>query len=43
MQNSGYLGEKDGRLYYIGTLSGNQLLDIGAIADYLPQAQAAGF
>lgn len=35
--------QNDGRLYYLGHLSNWQIYDAGALADWLLQAQAAGF
>jgi hypothetical protein len=38
-----YLGEKDGRVYYAGPLSGGNGLDLGNISIFLAQAKAAGY
>ena len=37
------LAVKDGRVYYQGPLTGGQVADVGALADFLAQAKAAGF
>lgn len=37
------LATKNGRLYYVGSLSGYWLVDIGAVTDYLGKAAAAGY
>lgn len=37
------LAVKDGRVYYRGGLTGGQISDVGALADFLTQAKAAGF
>ncbi|MBS4097830.1 MAG: DUF1566 domain-containing protein [Sulfuricella sp.] len=38
-----YLATKDGRVYYLGSLTQDRISDVGALADYLLQAKAAGF
>jgi len=38
-----YLGHKDGRVYYLGPASGQQITDIGSYDDMLSQALAAGY
>lgn len=38
-----YIAAANGRLYYLGSASGNQIIDLGALADWLTQAVAAGY
>ncbi|HWP13793.1 MAG TPA: alpha/beta fold hydrolase [Ramlibacter sp.] len=38
-----YVGVKDGNVYYLGPASNNELLFVTTLADFLAQAQGAGF
>jgi hypothetical protein len=38
-----YVGEKDGRVYYFAPAVSPHITDVGALADFLRQAEAAGF
>ncbi|MES2939143.1 MAG: hypothetical protein V4864_15765 [Pseudomonadota bacterium] len=38
-----YIGAKGGSVYYMGPASGQQLIRIAGVAEFLAQAQAAGF
>lgn len=38
-----YLAIREGRVYYLGSLSDGRISDVGAFADYLGRAQGAGY
>jgi triacylglycerol esterase/lipase EstA (alpha/beta hydrolase family) len=41
--SNAYAGVKDGNVYYMGPASNNQIIFIATLANFLAQAQAAGF
>ena len=38
-----YVGSRDGRVYYLGSASNNEIRDIGAFADWYDEAVTAGY
>ena len=38
-----YVGSRDGRVYYLGSASNNEILDIGAFSDWYDEAVTAGY